>query len=292
MTNNITGKAMVTGASSGIGAGYADRLARRGHDLILVARDDARLHALARRLIDETGRSVDVLRADLTDPADLAVVGARMASDPTIDLLVNNAGMSLNGTLLDEDEANVTRLIALNITAVTLLAGAAARAFSARKRGGIVMIASVLALMPESFDGVYSGSKAYVLNLGLSLAAALKDKGVYVQAVLPGATRTEIWARSGKDVDSFPPEMVMTVDDLVDAALVGFDRRETVTIPALAEMGEWGSNDSGAAGIGAEPVQARCRAPVSLNAGPIIRSSRSDWSGPTLSSLRLCQSEE
>lgn len=239
MTDDFTGKALVTGASSGIGAAYADRLARRGHDLILVARDEVRLHALAEQLIHETGRSIEVLRADLTDAADLAAVSAAIAADESIDLLVNNAGMSLNGTLLDEEEANVARLIALNVTAATMLAGAAARAFANRGRGGIVTIASVLALLPEQFDGVYSGSKAYVLNLSLSLAAALKDKGVYVQAVLPGATRTEIWARSGKDVDAFPQEMVMTVDDLVDAALVGFDKRETVTIPPLADIGQW-----------------------------------------------------
>ncbi|WP_419808184.1 SDR family NAD(P)-dependent oxidoreductase [Sphingomonas sp.] len=120
-----------------------------------------------------------------------------------------------------------------------MLAGAAARAFAGRGRGAIVTIGSVLALLPEQFDGVYSGSKAYVLNLSLSLAARLKDKGVYVQAVLPGATRTEIWARSGKDIDAFPQEMVMSVDDLVDAALIGFDRREAVTIPPLADVAQW-----------------------------------------------------
>lgn len=239
MTDTITGKALITGASSGIGAVYADRLARRGHDLILVARDAGRLHALAAQLTSETGRSIEVLRSDLTNPAELAAVGKAIASDPTIDMLVNNAGMSLNGSLLDEDDANVARMIALNITAATMLAGTAAKAFAGRGRGAIVNISSVLAMLPEQFDGVYSGSKAYVLNLSLSLAATLKDKGVYVQAVLPGATRTEIWARSGKDIDAFPAEMVMEVDDLVDAALFGFDRRETVTIPPLDDVAQW-----------------------------------------------------
>jgi short-subunit dehydrogenase len=147
--------------------------------------------------------------------------------------------MSLNGTLLDEDEANVARLIALNIGATTTLAGAAGRAFASRSRGAIVNIASVLALIPEQFDGVYSGSKAYLLNLSLSLAANLKRKSVYVQTVLPGATRTEIWARSGKDINAFPAEMVMSVDDLVDAALLGFDQREGVTIPPLPDIGQF-----------------------------------------------------
>jgi short-subunit dehydrogenase len=93
----------------------------------------------------------------------------------------------------------------------------------------------VLALIPEAFDGIYSGTKSYLLNLSQSLTAQYGAKGLYVQAVLPGATRTEIWERSGKDVDSFPAEMVMGVEDLVDAALAGFDAGETVTIPPLAD---------------------------------------------------------
>ncbi|MDF0488337.1 SDR family NAD(P)-dependent oxidoreductase [Sphingomonas sp. H39-1-10] len=235
MTDPLTQTALVTGASTGIGAVYADRLARRGYDLILVARDTARLDALAERLRAETGRTVTVQRADLTAAADVAAVAATLADDARITLLVNNAGMSITGDLLTTPTADVERLIALNITAPTLLAQAAGKAFVARGAGSIINIASVLALIPEAFDGVYSGTKAYLLNLSQSLAAHYGDKGLYVQAVLPGATRTEIWARSGKDVDSFPPEMVMSVDDLVDAALVGFDARETVTIPPLAD---------------------------------------------------------
>jgi short-subunit dehydrogenase len=239
MSDSITGTALITGASTGIGAVYADRLARRGHDLILVARDEARLNALAERLRGETGRTIDVLRADLTDTGDVAKVEQRVADDASIGLLINNAGMSLNGGLLENGAAEYERIIALNITAPTRLAGAAAKAFIARGKGAIVTIASVLALAPEGFDGIYSGTKAYVLNLSQSLSAQYADKGLYAQAVLPGATRTEIWERSGKDIDAFPAEMVMGVDDLVDAALVGFDRGETVTIPPLANEGVW-----------------------------------------------------
>lgn len=239
MTNSTLGTAVITGASTGLGAVYADRLAHRGYDLILVARDAGRMEALAATLIAETGRTIEVLRADLTDRADLAKVEDRLTSDSTITLLVNNAGMSLNGGLLDSDVAQVEQLIALNITAPTLLAGAAGKAFAARKSGGIINIASVLALAPELFDGVYSGSKAFVLNLSKSLAKQLEPQGVRVQAVLPGATRTEIWERSGKDVDSFPAEWLMEAGDLVDASLLGFDRGETITIPPLADEGQW-----------------------------------------------------
>jgi short-subunit dehydrogenase len=235
----VLGTALITGASAGIGATYADRLVRRGYDLILVARDAARLEALAARLRSETGRTIEVLPADLTERADVAAVEARLAEDATISMLVNNAGMSLTGSLLDSDVTSVEKLIALNVTATTLLAGAAGRAFADRGAGAIINLSSVLALAPEAYDGVYSGSKAFVLNLSQSLAAVLEPKGVRIQAVLPGATRTEIWARSGKDVDAFPPEFVMDVDDLVDGALVGFDAGETVTIPPLADEGLW-----------------------------------------------------
>jgi uncharacterized protein len=239
MTSIARGTALVTGASTGIGAVYADRLARRGYDLILVARDTARMEALATRLRAETGRTVEVLTADLAVPAQLAKVRDRLASDTAVTLLVNNAGIALNGSLLDNGPAELQRLIAVNITAPTVLAAAAGTAFVARKAGAIVNIASVLAVAPEVLDPVYSGSKAYLLNLSIGLAAQVRDAGVVVQAVLPGATRTEIWDRSGKDVDALLPGKVMEVGDLVDAALVGLDRKETVTIPSLPDEAQW-----------------------------------------------------
>jgi short-subunit dehydrogenase len=239
MADQLQGAALVTGASTGIGAVYADRLAHRGYDLILVARDAGRMEALAKRLRAETGRRVEVLPADLADPAALARVEARLAGDPAVTLLVNNAGISLDGGLLDNGPAELQRLIAVNITAPTLLAAAAGKAFVGRKAGAIINIASVLALAPELLDGVYSGSKAYLLNLTQKLALDLKGTGVRVQAVLPGATRTEIWERSGKDVDAMLPGQVMGVDDLVDAALAGFDKGEVVTIPPLADEDRW-----------------------------------------------------
>lgn len=236
--SDIKATALITGASSGIGAVYADRLAKRGHDLVLVARDGARMEALATRLRGETGVAIEVIPADLTADADLARVEQRIAAGG-IGLLINNAGMSLDGSLLENGPAELTRIIALNVTAPTRLAAAAVKSFAAKGEGAIVNIASVLALSPERFDGVYSGTKGFMLNLSHAMTAQYADKGIYTQAVLPGATRTEIWERSGKDIDSYPPELVMAVDDLVDAALVGFDRREPVTIPPLADDAEW-----------------------------------------------------
>ena len=244
------GTAVVTGASTGIGAVYADRLARRGFDLVIVARDASRLGQLAERLTRETGRNVETLAADLTDAADLQRVAERLSSDPSITMLVNNAGMSLNGGMLDNGPVELQRIIALNVTAPTLLAAAAGKAFVARGAGAIVNIASVLALAPEIYDGVYSGTKGYMLNLTLSLAATFATHSVAVQAVLPGATRTEIWERSGQDVNAFPADMVMDAGDLVDAALVGLDKGEIVTIPPLADASLWDAFDAARRAMG------------------------------------------
>ncbi len=244
MTFPSNGTALVTGASSGIGASYADRLARRGYDLVLVARNTGRLDALAATLRSQTGRAVDVITADLAEPADVARVQERLAADPKINMLVNNAGISLKGGLLDNGSDALRQIIAVNITAPTLLAHTAGHAFVGRKSGTIINIASVLAVAPELFDGVYSGTKAYLLNLTHGLAATFKDTGVHVQAVLPGATRTEIWDHMGKDPDELMPGLVMEVGDLVDAALLGLDRGETVTIPPLHDEALWTASEA------------------------------------------------
>jgi short-subunit dehydrogenase len=238
MADNNLGTALITGASGGIGAVYADRLARRGYDLILVARDAERLSALQTRLANETGAKVEVLLADLTLDDDVSKVEERLGGSD-VSVLVNNAGMSLKGSLLDNGAREISRIIALNITAPTRLAAAAAKAFTSAGQGSVINISSVLALAPERYDGIYSGSKSYLLNLSQAMTAQFAAQGLYTQVVLPGATRTELWERSGKDIDSFPPEIIMSVDDLVDAALVGFDRREAVTIPPLADEEQW-----------------------------------------------------
>jgi uncharacterized protein len=237
MTNTSIGTALITGASSGIGATYADRLARRGYGLVLVARDKDRMEALATRLRSETGVSIDIVRADLTDAADLARVETRLREDRTINLLVNNAGAAAPGSFANADIDVLDKLIQLNVTAVTRLAGAVVPRFLAQGSGSIINITSVLALAPELSLGIYGATKAYVLMLSQSLQTEVGHGGVYVQAVLPAATRTEIWSRSGRDVNAIPG--VMEVDELVDAALVGFDRREAITIPPLPDAGQW-----------------------------------------------------
>jgi short-subunit dehydrogenase len=231
------GTALITGASSGIGATYADRLARRGYDLILVARDAARLEALAADLRQNAGVKVDIIRADLTSPPDLARVEARLRDDKAISLLVNNAGAAAPGGIAEQSPDVLDNLIQLNVTSVARLTGAVVPRFLAQGSGAIVNIASVLALAPELSFGVYGATKAFVLMLSQAMQNEVGPRGIYVQAVLPAATRTELWGRSGRDVNAIPG--MMDVGEMVDAALVGFDRREQVTIPPLPDVSQW-----------------------------------------------------
>jgi short-subunit dehydrogenase len=229
------GTALVTGASSGIGATYADRLARRGYDLVLVARDEKRLAQLADQLSAAHGVQAQVLRADLSDSADVRKVEERLRQDGAITLFVNNAGIGPNGSLLKSDIDYLDSMIALNVTAANRLAIAAAQTFATRGSGAIINTASVVALAPHFFNGTYTASKAFVLALTESLAGELENTGVKIQAVLPGLTRTEIFDRVGGSIDNLDPNMVMEVGDLVDAALAGFDQGELITIPSLAD---------------------------------------------------------
>lgn len=244
------GTALVTGASAGIGATYADRLARRGYDLLLVARDAARLSEISERLSRQYGVKVDRLVADLTEQADVLTVEKRLREDGGIVLLVNNAGVGPKGALLRDDIDYLDKMIALNVTAANRLAVAAAQAFAARGKGAIINTASAVAIVPEVFNGTYSASKAFVLALTQSLAGELKDTGVRIQAVLPGFTRTEIFDRAGGSVDRLDPERVMDVADLVDAALAGFDQGELITMPSLSNTGLFDSFNAARGALG------------------------------------------
>ena len=220
-TTTKKGTALITGASAGIGAVYADRLAKRGYDLILVARNQSRLAALAQRLKSETGRSVETIAADLNDRADLARIETTLRNNAGITLLVNNAGVGAAGPLLNSDVEKMDEMIRLNVGALTRLTYAAVPALVARGGGTIINISSIVAISPETLNGVYGGSKAFVLAFSQSLQHELAQKGVRVQAVLPGATATEFWDIAGLPVRNLPAEIVMSAEDTVDAALAG-----------------------------------------------------------------------
>jgi len=228
---------LITGASTGIGAVYAERFAQRGHDLVLVARDAARLETLAAKLRSAHSIAIDVLQADLTQLSDLASVEARLRDDARIGILINNAGAAQSGNFIDQSTDSIANLVALNTTALVRLASAIAPRLAKAGDGAIINIGSVVGLAPEFGMSVYGATKAFALFLSQGLSLELSPLGVYVQAVLPAATRTEIWDRAGIDINTL--NEIMEVGDLVDAALIGFDRREPVTIPALQEGERW-----------------------------------------------------
>jgi short-subunit dehydrogenase len=244
------GTVLVTGASSGIGALYARRFARRGHDLILVARNGSRLAALAERIFTETGRTVRTIAADLSDSNDLARIEATLRDDATITVLVNNAGVGATAPLLAADVDKMSEMIALNTNALMRLTYAAVPGFVTRGRGTVINIASIVAVAPETLNGVYGATKAFVLAFTQSLRHELADKGVRVQAVLPGATATDFWDVAGVPVTALPPQIVMSAEHLVDAALAGLDAGEIVTVPSLPEAAQWDAFEAARLALG------------------------------------------
>ena len=244
MNKNSKGTVLITCASSGIGAIYADRLVRRGYDLILVARDQRKLDTVARPLSDETGRSVGVVAADLNDPSDLARIEDVLRSDASITMLVNNAGVGAPASLLDSDINRLDQMIGLNVTALVRLTYAAVPGFLRRGGGAIINIASVVGIVPELLNGVYGATKAFVIAFSRSLHKEFADKNVRVQAVLPGATATDFWDLAGTPLNQVPNEMVMKADAMVDAALAGFDQREVYTIPSLPDIADWNAYEA------------------------------------------------
>lgn len=228
---------LITGASAGIGAIYADRFARRGHNLILVARDASRLNTLAEELQVLYGIKAEVLPADLTDTLSVESVAQRLHDDTNIGVLVNNAGMNISGTFATQSAASINQMTSVNLTSALTLAHAAATRFAIEGRGSIINLSSVVGLAPELGMPLYGATKAFLLYLSQALNLELGTKGVYVQAVLPAVTRTRLWALAGVDVNTLSG--VMDAGEMVDAALVGYDRRESVTIPPLHREEQW-----------------------------------------------------
>ncbi|CAI1564684.1 Uncharacterized oxidoreductase SAV2478 [Serratia marcescens] len=240
MSTSSNGTALVTGASSGIGALYADRLAKRGYDLILVARNTDRLEQVAQRIRDTHHRQVRIIGADLGNPQELRHVEELLRNETSLTMLVNNAGFGAVTPLLDSNVDEMEAMINLNVTALMRLTYAAAPAMLARGTGTIINIASIVAISPETLNGIYGASKAFVLAFSHSLQHELGDKGIRVQAVLPGATATAFWNVPGVGGhENLPQSWVMKSEEMVDAALAGLDAGETVTIPPLQDGEEW-----------------------------------------------------
>jgi len=229
--------AVITGASSGIGAVYADRFAKRGYDLVLVARRADRLKSLAESISSTHGVAVEPLVADLATDEGQTRVAQFLASSPSVSVLVNNAGTARLGPMIGSALDDSLAQIALNITALTRLTHAVLPGMKARNDGLIINIASALSLHSLPISSVYSGTKAFVLNFSRGLQQELSDSAVKVQVVLPAATATELWDQSGVPLAALNPETVMQTDVMVDAALVALDKGESITLPSVADAG-------------------------------------------------------
>jgi uncharacterized protein len=237
--NDQLGTAVITGASSGIGAVYADRLAERGHDVILIARNEQRLNDVAAKVRAKHTVNVQTLAADLSSPHGLAKVEDLLRNDTSITHLVNNAGVGAAAPLIESDVEKMQEMIAINITAMMRLTYTILPLLIASGSGTIINIASIVAIAPELLNGVYGGTKAFVLAFSQSLKHELKDTGVNVQVVLPGATGTNFWETAGVGINNLPSTWLMSPYDLVDSALIDLDDGEFASIPSLQQAGEW-----------------------------------------------------
>jgi hypothetical protein len=233
---------LVTGASSGLGAAFAERLARDGQNLILVARRRERLEQLAGRLRSEYSVEVEPMAADLSDHEQLLRVEQRIIVGPALAQLVNNAGFAGYRPFVDLDSDRAEQLINLQVLAVTRLTRAALPGMIEAGRGAIINVSSRLAFSapipspPLPKRATYAASKAFVLTFTQLLANELQGTGVRVQALCPGVVQTEFHQVVGIDPGSYPPGIVMTPEDVVSASLSGLELGEVVCVPPLEDL--------------------------------------------------------
>ena len=221
--------ALITGSTAGIGAAFARRLAADGHNLVLVARNTARLGEQATELHDRHGIEAEVLTADLATDEGIETVAARLADRKNpVDLLVNNAGFGNKGRYLDVPMADELKMLKVHCEAVLRLTSAATEGMRERGRGGVVNVASVAAFVPR---GTYGASKAWVVQFTQGAAKDLAGSGVRLMALAPGFVRTEFHERAGMGTDNIPNWMWLDADKLVAAALADLARGKSLSIP-------------------------------------------------------------
>jgi hypothetical protein len=224
-------KAVITGASTGLGAAFADELALRGSGVVLVARSTERLEALAERLRKQYGVEAAALPADLTQAAGRAKVEALFADDDTIDLLVNNAGFGTLGPFAQLAVERELEEIELNVVALVRLAHAAVTAMVPRRHGAVINVASVSAFQPAPFNATYGATKAYIKSFSESLAEELRDTGVGVQVLCPGFTHTEFQQRAGLDTTKIPSFAWMNAGAVARRSLDALESGTVVCVP-------------------------------------------------------------
>ncbi len=224
-------RALVTGASTGIGKAFAELLAKRGCHLVVVARDQHRLDELAARLRASTGVEVEVLQADLIDALQLRQVEARLADAPVIDLLVNNAGFATSGRFAELDIDREEQEIGLNVVALARLTRAALPGMLQQQSGNIINVSSIAGFLPGPTLATYSATKAYVTSFSEALHEELSGTGVRVQALCPGYTRTEFQERAGVNADGVPRFAWMTPEAVARISLDGLRKGSAVVVP-------------------------------------------------------------
>ena len=236
-------RALVTGASSGIGAAFAERLANDGYDLIIVARRRDRLDDLAVKIQQRHSVKVEALIADLTKPAALRTVEKRIADESALEMLVNNAGFGGYMPFVELDPDKAEELINLKVLAVTRLTRAALPGMLAHGRGAIINVSSRLAFSAPLGSGqlpkraVYAGANAYINAFSQLVQSELAGTGVQVQTLCPGVVATEFHSHVGADTSRFPAAIVMQAEDIVDASLKGLKLGEAICIPAMEDTG-------------------------------------------------------
>lgn len=231
--------ALVTGASSGIGRSFAEQLARRGYELVLVARRAERLQEVADRLAAAHGTSAEVLPADLETGEGAAAVERRIAQGEPLDLVINNAGYAMRGPVADLDYVETERMLRVNILALVRLSAAAMKRMIDERKGTIVNVASGTVFMQMPGNAGYGSSKNFVVAFTRHMQVEAAGTGVQVQLLIPGVVATEFHQVAGADLDRFPPNMVMQADELVAASLRGLDAGEAVCIPSLPDVRDW-----------------------------------------------------
>lgn len=223
--------AVVTGASAGIGQAFAERLAREAWDLVLVARRRDRLDELAAQLRAAHARRVEVLVADLTAPEGLRAVEARIAEEPTLELLVNNAGFGTSGPFAELDRDGEEQELRLNVVALLRLTHAALEGFRARGHGSVVNVSSLAGFQPAPYNATYAASKAFVNSFTQAISEELRGTGIRVQLLCPGFTRTEFQDVAGVSKGEIPDFAWMEPEAVVAASLGGLRRGELIVIP-------------------------------------------------------------
>lgn len=234
------GRVLVTGASSGIGAAYATRLAKLGYSLCLVARRKDRLEAVAQDLKANWDADVEVVAGDLESPAFLSDLEDRLEGHPFVGL-INNAGAGGLGPIATSSAREIESNIKLNVLALARLSCSALAKFKTQGEGFLVNIGSVAAFAPSPAAATYSGSKAFVLNFTRSIQLEFAASPVRIQLVLPGPIRTEFFSSQGMDGSVFPASSYLSADQLVDAAMTGLEDGEEISIPSLQDMQVWES---------------------------------------------------